>query len=94
MRIPAAASCGTSWRAGARRGAPAVVNLQPPTGSDLVQRRTAYRTVEDDHMVVEVEVGYRWWTISPDQLLTELAGAGLTAQRHDPDLYVIRRNPR
>lgn len=63
-----------------------------PDGPDSVRWRMKYQTVVADDLVAEAEVRYHWWTISADQLLAELASAGLAAERRDRDLFVIRRD--
>lgn len=62
-----------------------------PDGPDSVQWRMTYRTFEGDDLVAEAEARYHWWTVAPDQLLAEVAAAGLVAERRYPDLFIVRR---
>lgn len=63
-----------------------------PDGPESVQWRMTYRIFEGGRLVAEVQARYHWWTIAPDQLLAEIAAAGLATERRNPDLFIIRRS--
>jgi hypothetical protein len=64
-----------------------------PGGGDLLLWHMTYRTLEDGRVLDELQTTHRWWVLSEQRLVDELAVHELAIEQTGPaeaGLYLIR----